>query len=111
MRDLGKRGDANQKLLHLGHRVGVTHAHVDVNRHLALEHIVGDLIHAELLELLGLLASDLQHRLVGLVMLLQQHQLPQDRRNEGLAVGHQHIVGQQVGRRLQQGHRPGRFPW
>ena len=66
-----ERRDAHNELLHLGHRVGVAHADVYIDGHLALEHVVRDAVHAELLELLALLAGQLENSLVRLVVLLQ----------------------------------------
>ena len=105
-----KRLHACKEFLQLGHGVGVAHAHVHVDDHLALEHVVAHFVHAEFLKLLRPLARKVQNILVGLVELLQQNQLAQDRRDERFGIGHQRVLGQHRGWCLQQGHRSRWFP-
>jgi hypothetical protein len=81
-RKLQQRHGDLHRALELGEallRIAGAEAGIDAHRDRALEHVVGDLVDAELLEQLGALAAQLEHGRVALVELLQLDDLAQHR--------------------------------
>ena len=85
--ELRHRVQADRQAVDAILRIGCPETHVDLGRQLRPQDLVGDLVHAELLRQLRLLAGHREHGLVVLVGLFQQQQLPNHRLDPGF---HEH---------------------